>query len=289
MQAVFFYLTYPVIYLVASLPFSALYIVSDVLYFLIKITGYRKQVIYSNLRNSFPEKTETEIGIIVNNYYRYLCDLLVETLKTLRMTENETRERVRFHKAAWLDRLHQEKKSIILVLGHFGNWEWAGPCFTLNTPYQLVVIYRRLANPYFEKMMVKMRTKFGTRITQDTNALRYMVANRDSVNAIAFIADQAAPVQTAYWTTFLNQGTSVFTGPEKLSTKFGYPVVYLKIERTRRGYYDVHAELLFEHPKSTAENEISEAFTRRLEKDIVDEPATWLWSHKRWKSSKPEI
>ena len=133
-----------------------------------------------------------------------------------------------------------------------------------------------------------MRTRFGTRITQDTNTLRYMVANRNTVNAIAFIADQAAPAQNAYWTTFLNQETSVFTGPEKLSTKFDYPVVYLRIERTRRGYYDVHAELLFEHPNVTAENEISEAFTRRLEKDIVSDPSTWLWSHKRWKSVKPE-
>jgi KDO2-lipid IV(A) lauroyltransferase len=288
MQVILFYLIYPFIYLIASLPFGMLYGFSNFLYYVVRLTGYRKEVVLKNLKNSFPEKSEKEINQICEAYYRYLCDLILETLKTLKTTEKEARKHCVFHNAEWLDKLHEERKSILIVMGHHGNWEWAGPSFTLNTKYQLVVIYRPLSNPYFEGMMSKMRTKFGTRITPVNNTLRDMVANRNQITATAFIADQTASPENAYWTTFLNQDTAVFTGPEKLAKKFNYPVVYMNVRRPRRGYYEVSPELLFLNPKDTAEGEISEAFTRRLEKEIILEPTTWLWSHKRWKHTRPK-
>lgn len=286
MQAILFYFTYPFIYLLAIAPFSVLYAFSDFFYHVLKLTGYRRKVVLKNLRNSFPEKTEAEIEVIAVSYYRYLCDLILETLKTLRMTAEETQERVTFHKTEWLEKLYQERKSIIIVMGHYGNWEWAGPSFTLNTKFQLVVIYRPLSNPYFEKMMVGMRTRFGTKITPVNQTLRDMVANRKDITATAFIADQTATPKNAYWTTFLNQETAVFTGPEKLAKKFNYPVVYMKVERPKRGYYEVTPELLFENPASTADDEIAEVFTKRVERDIITNPSIWLWSHRRWKHKR---
>lgn len=286
MQAFLFYISYPFLYLIASLPFGALYKVSDLFYHILRFTGYRREVVNQNLRNSFPDKTMAEIEVLAESYYRYLCDLILETLKTLKMTEQEARERCHFHGAEWLDKLYLEKKSFIIVMGHYGNWEWAGPSFTLNTRHQLVVIYRPLSNPYFDKMMVRMRTKFGTRITPVNLTLRDMVANRGILTATTFIADQSAPQDKAYWTTFLHQDTSVFTGPEKLAIKFNYPIVYINVKRERRGYYEVYLELMVANPKETAENEISEIFMRRLEREIVLDPTTWLWSHRRWKHSR---
>lgn len=286
MQALLFYLTYPLIYVVASLPFPLLYGLSDGFCFIVKLIGYRREVITQNLKRSFPEKSEKEIGSLVSAYYSYFCDLTLETIKTLKMTEKESNERVIFGNPDWLRKLYEEKRSIILVLGHYGNWEWAGPAVTLNTGFQLVVIYRPLTNQYFEQMMVGMRTRFGTRIIPVTQTLRDMVANRGNLTATAFVADQAAPTN-AYWTTFLNQDTSVFTGPEKLATKFNYPVIYLHITQPKRGYYVVQPELLFEVPNKTKPDEISESFTRRLEKAIIEYPPLWLWSHRRWKHPKP--
>ena len=286
MQAFFFYLAYPFLYLIAALPFGALYKVSDLLYHVLRLTGYRQGVVLENLKNSFPDKSPHEIEALSKTYYRYLCDLILETLKTLTMTEKEAREHCVFHPVEWLDKLFDDKKSIILVMGHYGNWEWAGPSFTLNTNFQLVVIYRPLSHPYFEKMMVSMRTKFGTRITPVNQTLRDMVANRGIISATAFIADQTAPRDKAYWTTFLYQDTAVFTGPEKLAAKFDYPVVYMNLKRVKRGYYEVFPELLFANPKDTVENEISEAFMNRLEKEILIDPTIWLWSHRRWKHKR---
>ena len=287
MQAFSFYLIYPLIYSIASLPFRVLYKVSDLLYYLLRLSGYRKKVVLQNLRNSFPEKNESEIEELCQSYFRYLCDLIMEVLKTIRMTEQEAKEHCVFHSAPWLDKLHEEKKSILVVMGHYGNWEWAGPSFTLNTPYQLVVIYRPLSNIYFERMMSRTRTKFGTRITPAAQTLRDMVANRSQVTATAFIADQTATAANAYWTTFLNQDTAVFTGPEKLAVKFSYPIVFMNLKRTGRGYYEIFPELLFSDPKNTSPDEISETFTKRLEKEIINDPAVWLWSHKRWKHKRP--
>lgn len=286
MQAVSFYLIYPFIYIIASLPFGLLYRLSDLLYHLLSLSGYRSEVVLKNLRNSFPDKSEKEIIALKNSFYRYLCDLILETLKTLRMTEVEARERCLFHKTEWLEQFHKDGKSFIIVMGHYGNWEWAGPGFTLNTPYQLVVIYRPLSNIYFEKMLIRMRTKFGTRIAKEIDTLRVMVANRRAITATALIADQTASPLNSHWMTFLHQDTPVHIGPEKLAKKFNYPVVFMNVKRVRRGYYEVVPELLCAHPLETSDNEILEIFMKRLEVEININPSIWLWSHKRWKHKR---
>jgi KDO2-lipid IV(A) lauroyltransferase len=286
MQALLFYITYPFIFIIASMPFTWLYTLSDGLYYILKLSGYRKEVVLKNLKNSFPDKTPEEILQIRDAYFRYLCDLILETLKTLRMSEKESRERCAFHRTDWLDELYRERKSFIIVMGHYGNWEWAGPAFTLNTGFQLVVIYRPLSNTHFDRMMVRMRTRFGTRITTVNNTLRDMVANRGKLTATAFIADQSAPGQNSYWTTFLNQDTAVFTGPGKLAIRFNYPVVYMNVVRPSRGYYEVFPELLVSDPSALSEDEISEIFMKRLEKEIQSDPIPWLWSHRRWKHQR---
>lgn len=286
MQKISFYLVYSFFWLIARLPFWALYGLSDFFFAILYLSGYRKAVILRNLTNSFPEKSQSEIKTLCRAYYRYLCDLTLETLKTLHMSEKQTLKRCKFHEQPWLTQLHAEHKSIIIVMGHYGNWEWAGPSFTLSTGFQLVVIYRPLSHPYFEKMTAGMRTRFGTRITPVDKTLRDMVANRDGLTATAFIADQTATARDAYWTTFLNQDTAVFTGPEKLARRFNYPVVFMNVQRVRRGYYEITPELLFATPATTQNDEISEGFIKRLEKEIIRDPVPWLWSHKRWKHQR---
>jgi Kdo2-lipid IVA lauroyltransferase/acyltransferase len=239
-----------------------------------------------NLRNAFPEKSETEIQAICINYYKYLTDLILETLKTLRMNEKQALERCRFNNTRWLEKLYDEKKSIIIVMGHYGNWEWAGPSFTLTTRFQLNVIYRPLSDPNFERMMSGMRTRFGTRITPQQLTLREMVSSRNETTATALIADQTASPRNAYWMNFLNQDTAVYEGPDKLARKFNYPVVYMNAKRIKRGYYEVTPELLFSEPANTLENEISDVFMKRLEQEIKQDPVTWLWSHRRWKHKR---
>lgn len=285
-----YYLALPFIYLISLLPFPLFYLVSDFFFLMLYyVLGYRKKVVYQNLKNSFPEKPHQELKKIEKQFYRYLCDLFLETFKTLTISKEEAVKRCFFAKETvdLFARLNGQKQSCIIVMGHYGNWEWAGNTFSLVCPQQLYVIYHPLTSKNFNKLMHNMRTRFGTKLYAMKDTMREMIKNRNEINATAFIADQTPPPESAYWTTFLNQDTPVFFGTEKIAQKLNYPVVYVTVNRKKRGYYEVNAEMLVTDPKNTKEGEISELHTKKLEKDIRQQPEIWLWSHRRWKHKRP--
>jgi len=264
-----------------------LYLLSDVTYIvLFRIIGYRKKVVLTNLRNSFPEKSEQEIRMIRKNFYHYFCDLVLETLKTLTISPAAVKRHILFKDISVLERFKAENKSVILVMGHFGNWELGGPIFSLQKQHQLYVIYHPLQDKRFDGLVYRIRSRFGTKLYAMNDTLRGMISNKNTLTATAFIADQTPLPANAYWTTFLHQDTPIFTGYDKIARKLNYPVLYISIDRVRRGLYNLTCEVLVENPSATEENEIADLFTKRLEKDILAKPEIWLWSHKRWKHSR---
>jgi len=243
-----------------------------------------------NLRNSFPDKSDDEIKQIAKRFFRYFCDLFLETFKTLTISRAAMLRHCNFDAASMklIDRLADEKQSTIIVMGHKGNWEWAGNTFSLLCRHQLYVIYHPLANKYFDRLMYKMRTRFGTRLITMKNTFRDMMDKRDELNATAFIADQTPAPDKAYWMNFLNQDTPVFMGTEKIARKIKYPVVYVSARKIKRGYYTLHAEVLAAPPYLQSDGEIAALHTKRLEDDIIEQPETWLWTHRRWKHKRPK-
>lgn len=290
MAALIYYISLPFIYLLSILPFRILYLLSDALYFILyHCIGYRKEVVYQNLHNSFPGKSDSELRAIRKAYYRYLCDLTLETFKTLTISKKSMLKHCTFSTQAseLFSKLADEKKSIVLVMGHLGNWEWAGNSFSITCKQQLYVIYHPISNKHFDGLMYRMRTRFGTKLIAMKDTFKEMLRNRNEINATAFIADQTPAPDSAYWTTFLNQDTPIFKGTEVIAKKLNYPVVYANVKKVKRGYYEIFAEILTEESANTTEGQISELHTKRLEKDILATPATWLWSHRRWKHKRP--
>jgi KDO2-lipid IV(A) lauroyltransferase len=286
MGAILFYCLLPFLYLLSILPFPIFYLFSDTICFLLyRVIGYRKKVVFENLKNSFPEKSHSELKKIEKDFYQYLCDLFLETIKTLTISRNQAVKRCKFNSktSEIFDDLAARNQSCIIVMGHYGNWEWAGNSFSLQCKQQLYVIYHPLSNKYFDKLMYDLRTRFGTKLYAMKDTMREMIRNKNEVNATAFIADQTPAPDNAYWTTFMNQDTPVFWGTEKIAQKLNYPVVYITIKKIKRGYYEVDSELLITEPKNTSLGEISELHTRKLESDIISQPSIWLWSHRRWK------
>ena len=279
----------PFIYLISLLPFPLLYLLSDIFYFfLYYIIGYRKSVVLANLRNSFPEKSEGEIDAVSKKFYHYFCDLFLETLKTLTISRSGMLEHCVLDSTAseLFSQLALDNKSFIIVMGHKGNWEWSGNVFSLLCKHQLYVIYHPLSNKYFDRLMYRMRTRFGGRLISMKNTFRDMMNNKTELNATAFIADQTPPPDKAYWLNFLNQDTPVFTGAEKIARKIKYPVVYISVKRIKRGYYTILADVLKSPPYLSEDGEIAMAYTKKLEEDIIDQPETWLWTHRRWKHKR---
>lgn len=289
MSAIIYYLTLPFLYLVSYLPFRVLYLLSDVLYILVyKVFGYRKEVVTTNLKRSFPEKPSEELDKIRREYYRYFCDLTLETIKTLSISPATLNKHFSCGDMSAFERCYKENKSVIVVMGHLGSWELGGAYFSQLSLHQLYVIYHPLANKYFDGLFYRMRTRSGTRLYSMKNTFRGMIKNRKELTATAFIADQTPSPTNAHWMTFLNQDTAVFQGTETIARKLNYPVIYLTVIREKRGQYKLHSELLVENPKELAENEVTELHTKRLEQDITSYPETWLWSHRRWKHKRPE-
>jgi KDO2-lipid IV(A) lauroyltransferase len=253
------------------------------------VVGYRKEVIYQNLRNSFPEKSEEEIKAIQLKYYRYLCDLMLETFKTLTMSRKTALLHcsVNQETVELFNHYYDQNKSVIIVLGHLGNWEWAGNAFSLQCKHRLYVIYHPFSNPLFDKLIVNIRTRFGTRLIPMKDTFRQMTKNKTELTATAFIADQTPSAENAHWMKFLNQDTPVFKGTELMAARFNYPVIFVNVERVKRGYYIVKADGQIEQPAALPKGFVSEWHTKALEAAIQLKPVFWLWSHRRWKYKKP--
>jgi KDO2-lipid IV(A) lauroyltransferase len=290
MQAIVYYISLPFIYFISILPFWLLYRVSDFLYFIIYIVlAYRKKVVLQNLKNSFPEKSNKEINEICEKFYAFFCDWIVEMIKSITISKEQAIKRCYFTDSKLLDKFSSEKKKVIFVLGHLGNFELAGADIAFNTDFQLHVIYKPLSNKYFNKLINKKRVRFGTKIMPMNATFKTMLSlkNSDEVSATVFIADQTPPLKNSYWTTFLNQETPIFSGTEVIASKLNYPLIYISIKRIKRGFYELSPELLCENPADTKKGEISDMHTKRLEEDIRAQPEIWLWSHRRWKHKKP--
>ena len=290
-KIVYYIFIFPALFIVSLLPFFIVYAISDVLFILVYyVFGYRKKVVAQNLKNAFPEKSTAELKVIEKKYYRFLCDVILETIQTLTISKKTMLNRCKMNDSskAIFDHFNQKQQSCIIVLGHFGNWEWGGNAFSLTCNQQLYVLYHPLSNKNFDGLMKKLRTRFGARLYSMKDAVREMIKNKNEVTATAFIADQTPAPETAYWTTFLNQDTPVFLGTEKIAKKLNFPVVYVSLHRFKRGHYEFNAELICANPQGTSEGEITELHTKCLEKDIISQPEIWLWSHKRWKHKRKQ-
>lgn len=284
-----YYIALPFIYFLSILPLRLLYILSDMVFLvLFYVIRYRRGIVKKNLQNAFPEKDEASIKTLQKKFYRYFCDLFLETFKTLTISTGRMLKHCRLHGDTLLlfEKMAAENRNFIIVMGHKGNWEWAGNTFSLCCKHHLYVIYHPLSNKYFDQLMYSMRSRFGTGLIAMKDTFREMVKNRRELNATAFIADQTPSADNAHWMTFLNQDTPVFWGPEKIAEKMQYPIVYVSVQKLKRGYYEVHAHLLSTPPYEYEEGTITELHTRQLEADIITQPETWLWSHRRWKHKR---
>lgn len=277
------------IYLFSLLPFWVMYVVSDVLYvFFYYLIHYRRWVVYENLKNSFPEKSEKEIHQIKRKFYRHLCDLIVETIKSVSISEKQLRKRVVLTNPEVITKYYAQGRSLVAIGGHYCNWEWAGQNFPFYTDKKFLIVYKPLSNAIFDRFFQQVRARFGTIPVAMSRAMRELARLRDVQPAIALLGDQTpSREELDYFIDFLNQKTPVFLGVEKIARTTNSVVLYYDMRKVKRGYYTYTLYPLFEEPKQTEEYEITKAHVKFLENIIKRDPAYWLWSHRRWKF-KPE-
>jgi len=278
---------FALLWLITLLPLRVLYLLSDFLYpILYYVVGYRKNVVRGNVEKSFPDKTEKERLLIERRFYRFFCDLFVETLKQLHFSPAEMSRRITFGNVNLVLEQYNRGKSIMLMTSHYANWEWiSSMSMYLPADKALHPIYKRLTNKGSDLLMNKLRSKYGGTNIEKNNLLRTMLRmkSKGQLGALGMVSDQTPIRKFQFCLEFLNQKTPMLTGTEELAKKFDYPVFYAKLTRVKRGYYHCDLIPISMEPKETAEYEITEKYMRELEKQIQDTPHLWLWTHKRWK------
>lgn len=282
----FFY--YLVILPISILPYFLLYRISDLLFLIFYGFGYRKKVIYGNIKRSFPEKSDAAHRRIARSFYRHFADLIVESLKVFTISEKEVDQRMKFSNPELVNKYFDQGKSVILAGGHFNNWELFAVAIDKAVKHRSIAIYKPLSNVFFDEKMRATRSKYGLEMIAIKDVKPVFERNRNELTLTIFGTDQSpGNVKKAHWMNFLNQDTAVLFGTEKFAIEYNYPVVFGCIHKRSRGHYEVEFRELIQDPSATVHGQITEAHTRMLEQDIIKHPEFWLWSHRRWKRSRP--
>lgn len=272
------------------LPMWLLHGISRLLFLLLfYVIPYRKKLVFKNLRNSFPEKSEQEIKVIARDFYLHFADLIVESVKNLSISQKDLVKRMKVKNPEVIQALYEKNRSVLMVSGHYNNWELLITAQQLILPHQAVGIGKPLTNKFWDKKLNERRARFGMRIINAQNVKEKMEEWKDEPTASLVLSDQSpGDSHKSYWMNFLNQPTAVLFGAELMANMYDFAVVYFQIDKVKRGYYEISFENITTNPREEAYGFITEQHTKMLEKAIQERPEFWVWTHKRWKREIPK-
>lgn len=281
---------------VSKLPWSILYFISDIFYlFVYKVAGYRTKVVRKNLSSSFPDKNEKELRQIERKFYHWLCDYFVETLKLLTITPEEMKKHLDIKGVELLEEAIRNNRNISAFLGHYCNWEWLSACKLFYPEsckeMEAGLIYHPLSNDTMDNLMLQARSQLGGLCINKKNILREIVRLKKEGRSYMFgyIFDQSPKWENMHlWLDFLNHDTPVFTGAERIARKCNDYVVYVHMQRPMRGKYVATFKLVSTSPADEPEGEPTRRAFAMLEKNILEAPHLYLWTHNRWKRTHEE-
>ena len=275
--------------MISRVPFAALYFVADTFYLLNKyIIHYRYDVVRSNLKNAFPDRSERDLNLLTEEIFRNLADVLVETIKGIAISREELEQRMEIKIPEAVQELINQGKALIFLSAHFGNWEWLYLYSCIYLPHPLLAAYQPFHNQRFDDFMLNARTRFGGTTVPATDLIKQTVKQRKTMKTLELLVDQTpAGNERKYWTTFLNQDTAFIDGTDSLAWLTGMPVVFVTTKRRKRGHYEVSLKLIAEPPYEKNDQVVVERYARELEATILSDPSGWLWTHRRWKLSRP--
>ncbi|TSE09238.1 lysophospholipid acyltransferase family protein [Aquimarina algiphila] len=292
MQLLIYSLVYPIILGISKLPWRLFYAFSTGIYFIIYyIVRYRRKTVTENLQLVFPEKSKEEIFSIRKKFYKHMCDMFLEMTKSLSISREELIKR---YKVTNLDEFHEfekKNKSIIALMGHYGSFEWSN-AIDLVSINPCVGIYKQIENKYFDRLAHRIRGRFNSRLIASHKVARQIIKDKqeDTVCAYGMISDQSPKIGNAkYWTNFMGVKVPIFLGGEFLAQRLDVIVLYLHVEKVKRGYYEVRFIPISENSKTEEKYHVTKEYLRLLEGQIREKPQYYLWTHKRWKHRNTPI
>lgn len=273
------------IVITAILPFRLLYLLSDFFYLIVfYLIGYRKKVVRQNLKESFPAMSGLEISLLTKKYYHHFCDIALESIKGFTMSKQDILKRHKILNPELVDDYYKNKTSVIAVPAHYNNWEWGSMSPGLQLQFDIVAFYKPLSNKWVDKYAKFSRSKFRTQLASIKETSLTFQNKVDAPSAFIMAADQSpSNLKESIWVNFLNHDTACLHGPEKYSRRYNLPVMYVDIQKVKRGYYELTLVKICDNPNELEQGFITTKYMKLLEQSILKEPAFWIWSHKRWK------
>ncbi|MDL1913067.1 MAG: lipid A biosynthesis acyltransferase [Bergeyella sp.] len=274
--------------IISYVPLRVLYIFSDIMFFVgFYVVKYRKKIVFENLKNSFPKKSEKELKNIQKKFFKNLSDYTVETIKLISITEKELRLRVQHIHHGIFKELEKEKKNIILLTGHVFNWEWLLSITSVCAKENYYSVYRKVNNSFWNNEILNIRNRFKNKSLEAGEVIKHMIKNpNDGDSVYLFVADQTPHVSNVnIGLHFLNQRTPVFVGYDKISSKLDLAFIYCETKKIKRGHYQVNYYRICPENKEFAPYELVKKYHILLENTIRKQPENYLWSHRKWKYS----
>lgn len=273
----------------ARLPLGLLYALGALLAFLLRhVLRYRVRIARENLQGCFPERDAAGIEAILNQYYRQLGQITAECIKLAGMSEPELRERVQFSNLELVQRELDAGRPVILLAAHLGNWEWQLQGIVTHSRTPVDAAYKPLHSGAADRLLLHLRSRFGARMVPAKKLVRTIARSRDQLRMIALMADQI-PSSSAgrHWVRFLNRPTAFYPGPGEIARMTGYATVFAGMRRRRRGFYEITFHPVLDAGQPLSPEAVTERYARLLEAQIRQDPANWMWTHRRWKLSPP--
>ncbi|PST83562.1 lipid A biosynthesis acyltransferase [Pedobacter yulinensis] len=284
LEATVFRLVYLSLYVCSLVPPVLLRRLSDILFVLLhSLLRYRSKVTLQNLARAFPDKTYADIASTAGLFYQHLARLLTDVLRLFSISEPAIRRMVRLRNPGLLQACHASKRDVIAVTGHYGNWEYLNILPRL-TDYEVFAVYKPLKSKLAGRIVARIRSRFGMQLIPAGQAARQLMRSSPHPRLSVLIADQYPGPSSPADFCFLNQSTAAFTGAEKLARATGAMVLYLEMEPTAAGGWEVGFSLITDTPQTCSEGEITAKFLDKLQGTISKRPELWLWSHRRWKT-----
>lgn len=286
-----FLLVYPILYCISKLPFRFLYILSDFIFFIIYyIIGYRKKTVRENIAMALPNLSKKEKLVIEKKSFQHLCDMFLEMIKTITITEKEINKRYTYSNLEIYKEFEAKQKSIAVMIAHYASYEWV---ISLNNKmsFKGFAIYKKLNNPYFDKLVIDIRSKFKAYLITTKETIPTIESNykNNILSSYGFASDQAPRLSvTHYWRKFMGIETNIHTGAEMLAKKYDMNVVFIKTRKVKRGYYEGTFIVLSDDAKNVPDYQITDKFLDLVEEQIYEAPEFYLWTHKRWKHRRED-
>jgi KDO2-lipid IV(A) lauroyltransferase len=286
MQFLIYILTYPLLWIISILPFRIFYLFSDVVYFIIYyLVRYRRKTVKDNLALTLPHLSVAERKVIEKKFYQHMCDMFLEMIKTMTISPEEMRKRFVLTNVELIKEYEEKGKSVVLVASHYASWEWL---LTLNAQIKFrgIGVYKKIVNPYFDKLIRKIRSKYDADLVETKKIIPLMAQNqRDGILSMYGLAsDQSPKLDRAFhWDNFMGIEVPVHTGAEMLARKYNLSVLFVKVKKVKRGYYEATFIRICDTPKKADGFEITHTYLKEVEKQILEAPEYYLWTHKRWK------